>query len=262
MKTKVLLLAVLLSGISISCNETAKSDKSEKSKEKNTETVQAQISAETYEMLKTNCFNCHFEKPSPANKDKMIAPPMLRMQEHYKPAYSKKEDFVKAVVDYVNNPSEDKTMMPGTVKKFGLMPKLVFNQDDLQKMAEALYDIDFGKFDKKLLGHKNTKLSADKKVKLSKKAMQQIAQMITKIKTFKSNDITAYNQLGKDIFNLSKNIMLDKSYSKETFDQIHNFFQSSEDDMHKLMEVKSVDKAKELLVGLQEKLKTYNQYFE
>jgi hypothetical protein len=32
--------------------------------------------------------------------------------------------------------------------------------------------------------------------------------------------------------------------------------------MHKLMEVKSVDKAKELLVGLQEKLKTYNQYFE
>ena len=42
-------------------------------------------------------------------------------------------------------------------------------------------------------------------------------------------------QLGKDVFNDAKTIMLDDSYQDELFNQIHIFFAGIENNMHTLM---------------------------
>ena len=63
-----------------------------------------------YELMSQKCFICHFEKMDPSKKDKMIAPPMMRIQEHYKPNYPTKEAFVKAVTAWVSHPDIEKTV--------------------------------------------------------------------------------------------------------------------------------------------------------
>ena len=58
--------------------------------------------------MQQKCFICHLEKPSFSKKASMIAPPMVRIQEHYKPTYNNKDEFVKAIVNFVSNPDEKK----------------------------------------------------------------------------------------------------------------------------------------------------------
>ena len=115
MKKYILIIAFIALNIT-ACNNKEKSKASENSNEELPKETSAIVS-KGYELMKQKCFICHFEKPDPAKMAQMIAPPMLRVQEHYKPAYAEKENFVKAVMAYVNNPSQDKTLMPGAVKK-------------------------------------------------------------------------------------------------------------------------------------------------
>jgi len=127
MKKYILIIAFIALNIT-ACNNKEKSKASESSNEELPKETSAIVS-KGYELMKQKCFICHFEKPDPTKMAQMIAPPMLRVQEHYKPAYAEKENFVKAVMAYVNNPSQDKTLMPGAVKKFNLMPKVVYDQN-------------------------------------------------------------------------------------------------------------------------------------
>jgi hypothetical protein len=139
----ILLAAVVL----VSCNKASKKVEYEstlKVTSSELESEIAQVSTKGYELMSQKCFVCHFPKPDSAKRNEMIAPPMLRVQEHYKPAYPNKSNFVKAIKDFTNNPTKENTLMPGAVKKFNLMPKLMYNEKELQLIAETLYDIDFG----------------------------------------------------------------------------------------------------------------------
>ncbi|MGB8375735.1 MAG: hypothetical protein WCE57_10480, partial [Salegentibacter sp.] len=143
-------LVMLLIGL-ISCNTGQKENEQDL---KTANSIQEEISVNKeveqntaadsrgYELLKQKCYICHFEKPDPSKRDQMIAPPMLQVQEHYKPTYPNKEDFVNAIMAIVKNPSAEKTLMPGAVKKFNLMPKLIYDDAELRLIAETIYEYD------------------------------------------------------------------------------------------------------------------------
>ena len=149
--------------------------------------------------------------------------------------------------------------MPGAVRKFNLMPKLVYDQEELRLIAEALYDIDYGSSPKMRM-NKDLRLNNGKKWKLTNESLDQINVVKESLANFNSTAILDYNQLGKDVFNEAKLIMLDESYKGEVWDQIHNFFSDIEDDMHTLMATQSMDEAANELTILKIKCAPANRF--
>jgi hypothetical protein len=263
---KINTLSILLSAaLLMSCNNAAKKENPINVTSSESKPETELFNSKGYELMSQKCFICHFQKPDFAKRNQMIAPPMLRIQEHYKPVYSNKSDFVKATTDFINNPSEEKTLMPGAVKKFKLMPKLIYDEKELQLILESLYDMDFGKAPKmrmEMMDINGIQLNNGEKWKLKQVSIQQMNDVIEKVNDFKSDDIVDYNQLGKDVFNEAKKIMLDDSYTGEKFNQIHLFFYGIEDNMHTLMTIKSTDEAKNKISELKNKLNEFKNYFE
>lgn len=87
--------------------------------------------------MSTNCYTCHDPKAPENNR---IAPPMIAIKRHYQDAGLDRTQFIEAVADFVDNPAADKVRMPGAVKKFGLMPKLSYNDDAVRNLAAYIYD--------------------------------------------------------------------------------------------------------------------------
>ena len=267
-----LLIVMLLIGLIISCNTNQKNK--EYSKFKNSTTANTSLNegvvqniesdSKGYELMKQKCYICHFEKPDPTKRNQMIAPPMLRIQEHYKSTYTNKDEFVNAIMTFVKSPSKEKTIMPGAVRKFKLMPKLIYVDTELRLILETIYDYDFGsvpKMRKQIMGNM-LQLNNDKKWILKKESMQQIRDVVSKLNNYKSTNVADYNQLGREVFNGVKNIILDDSYTDELFNQIHIFFFGIENYMHTLMAAKSENEAEKQLSELKNKFKEFYTYFE
>jgi hypothetical protein len=263
--TKTTIFIILIAFGLFACNSGIKEESvNEGSETEFTENETADVyNTPGYELMQQKCFICHFEKPEPSKKDNMIAPPMLRIQEHYKPSYPDKDEFVKAITAWVNNPSEDKTLMPGAVRKFKLMTKLPYEDADLKLIAEVLYDIDFGEMPKMQMGKKGgLKLNDGKKWKLNNSSITQVNLIIEQLENFDSDEIASYNQLGRDVFDNAKTILLDESYTDELFDQLHFFFNNIEDNMHLLIASNSIEDAKKQQEMLKTKFKKFKDYFE
>ena len=93
-----------------------------------------------YTLMKNNCYVCH--NPNTVSHDNILAPPFKGVKMHYKRTYKNKEAFVYAVVNWVQNPEEDKALMFGAVKRFKVMPKLPLLTKDLEKIATYIYEND------------------------------------------------------------------------------------------------------------------------
>ena len=90
-------------------------------------------------LMESYCFSCH----SPEGEhDNRIAPPMIAIKKHYIQEGTSLEEFVEALSSFVLMPSEEKSKMPGAVKRFGLMPTMNFSQEDLSAIAEYIYAAD------------------------------------------------------------------------------------------------------------------------
>ena len=263
MKKVTIIIIAFTSLLLLNCSNKKKEDIQSKKAQKETVQVAEVINPKGYELMKTNCFVCHMERPDPAKHGQMIAPPMLRVQEHYKPSYPEKEAFVAAIKTWVNNPNEDKVMMPGAVRKFNLMPKLAVPDADLQLIAETLYEIDFGNMPKmKMESNGKLALNDGKKWQLNDNSKKVITAINKQLNNFKSDDVAAYNQLGKDVFSNAKKILLDKTYDNKTFAQIQNFFHNIEGNMHNMIAAKTIDAAKKEQQTLINKFKKFNNFFE
>ncbi len=271
MRTTLFIVILLIS--LISCNTGQKENKPdlktgdsiEENVSLNEEAEQKMVAhSKGYELIQQKCYICHIEKPDPSKRDQMIAPPMLQVQQHYKPIYPNKDEFVNAMVSFIKNPSQEKTLMPGAVKKFELMPKLIYDEAELRLMAESMYEYDFGSAPNMRMQMMSGKLQLNNGEKwvLNKESMEQINAIIKKINNFKSTDISDYQQLGKDIFNDAKFIMLDDSYTGELFDQIHIFFSGIEQNMHNLIATESIAEAEKQLTELKNQFKEFHNYFE
>lgn len=88
-------------------------------------------------LLERHCYICH--NPKSKSHDEIIAPPLWGMKKHYLEAYPAKEDFENAMLSFIQNPTEEKALMKGPVKRFGLMPKPAVSKEDLQKIVAYIY---------------------------------------------------------------------------------------------------------------------------
>ena len=68
---------------------------------------------------------------------------MFAVKSHVKRVYASRDTFVQRIVDWVEDPDEANTMMPGAVNRFGLMPKLPYKNEGVKKIAEYIYNTDF-----------------------------------------------------------------------------------------------------------------------
>ena len=266
---------------SFSPEEKTTSEEIAKSDDKSTE-------QDGYTLMKQFCFSCHMETPDPSKHDQMIAPPMANVKEHYISTYPDKDEFIKAVVNWVNKPDENKVLMPGAVRRFNLMPPLPIGDDKLKAIAEALYEKDFGTrmggghghgkgrghgkgqgqdngYGKgrghNMMGGK-MQLNNGQKWKLAGNDFNKIQEIQKKLQQNDLKDVNAYRQLGKDVFNSARSILLNKDYKDETLQQVQIFFHNIEEDMHNLMAVNTVEDGKKYQSVLQKKFAEFNDYFE
>ncbi|WP_456379160.1 hypothetical protein [Lutibacter sp.] len=256
-----LIVITFLSVLFTSCNN--KTSKSKTTNIENKSITQAEIyNTKGYELLKSKCYICHFEKPDPSKMNQMIAPPMLRVKEHYFPNYPNKEDFINAVMAIVKNPSEEKTLMPGAVKKFNLMPKVIYEDEDLRLIAETIYNLEFGTAPKVRMQTMELSLNNGEKWVVKPETYKIIQEVGTKISNFNADSVAEYNQLGKDVFDKAKFVLMDDSYSGELFNQLHNFFYGIEGEMHLLIAEKDIKKAKQTTENLKIKLNDFYLIFK
>jgi cytochrome c553 len=92
-----------------------------------------------FTLLETTCYTCH----SPQNEDVKggkVAPPMFAVKSHYSEDGLEEEEFIELWKNYLNNPVEENTRMPGAVKKFGLMPNLGLSEEQIDAVAYYVFN--------------------------------------------------------------------------------------------------------------------------
>ncbi|ERM83328.1 hypothetical protein P872_15915 [Rhodonellum psychrophilum GCM71 = DSM 17998] len=92
-------------------------------------------------LLDQNCLSCHNPDMTGGHASR-LAPPIFKVREHYYREDITKEEFTASILNFVKNPSEDKTKMRGAIRNFGLMPSLVIPQEDLELIVNYIYDND------------------------------------------------------------------------------------------------------------------------
>jgi cytochrome c553 len=91
-------------------------------------------------LLETYCYICH--NPTMPEDQGRIAPPMVAIKYHYINDDTTKEEFIKQIVDYTANPTEEKAKLFGAVRRFGVMPKQQFPEGVIEKIADYMFDND------------------------------------------------------------------------------------------------------------------------
>ncbi len=89
-------------------------------------------------LLETHCYVCH--NPTIPDSLGRIAPPMVAIKARYLMNYTTKEEFVNHIVQFVENPTEDNAIMYGAVNRFKVMPKQVFPEGVVEKIANYMYE--------------------------------------------------------------------------------------------------------------------------
>ena len=94
------------------------------------------------QLFQANCTACHATSHD-QDESKMLAPPIMGAVKHVKEKFGTKEEAVKFMVDYIQNPTKEKAACEShSIEKFGLMPsqKGVVSPEDLEKIAGYVYD--------------------------------------------------------------------------------------------------------------------------
>lgn len=90
-------------------------------------------------LMSQTCFTCH--NPD-LEIDNRVAPPMFKIREHYLDDETTQDEFVKNITHFINNPTEENSIMPGAIRNFGLMPKMTFKDEDIKLIAAYLFEND------------------------------------------------------------------------------------------------------------------------
>ena len=134
MKIKSIVILIVLIAFTTAFKRSVSFNKS--SEKNNSDSIK---NIEVLNILNSTCFVCH----SPDMKTKpRLAPPMYMVKSHYYEEGKSKEKFIKEIVKFASNPSLKKSVMPGAVRNFGLMPKQNFSKKDIKRIAEYLYETD------------------------------------------------------------------------------------------------------------------------
>lgn len=133
MKKIFILLTCLASVtvISISCNN----------QQTNNEKVITDTETNTTALilLQNSCFSCH--NPDKAVTTK-IAPSLSDVRQQYMTDDISKKEFINNIKYFINHPTVENALMPEAISSYGIMPKLSYKDDDLQLIAEYMYNHD------------------------------------------------------------------------------------------------------------------------
>jgi len=89
-----------------------------------------------FNLLDKNCFTCHSPKGA---HDARVAPPMVAIKMHYIDEETSIEEFSEDLIAFVQNPTAENAKMQGAIRKFGVMPKMEFSENDLRDIAAYIY---------------------------------------------------------------------------------------------------------------------------
>jgi len=121
--------------IAISCNTANKKDQQLQVANKNEKSIET---SDGLSLLKTKCYACH--SVTSKSHDEIIAPPMVAVKRRYKMSYSSKEEFVRVLTSWVMNPEKDNILMRGAVQQFNIMPKQLFNKEEIEVIALYMFE--------------------------------------------------------------------------------------------------------------------------
>lgn len=94
------------------------------------------MSLDGKQLMEDRCYSCH----NTQGTDNMLAPPMFRVKDHYWEDDINEQDFIEAIVEWVKDPKEENSLMPGARRKFGLMPKQQFDENEVRAIAKYMFN--------------------------------------------------------------------------------------------------------------------------
>jgi cytochrome c553 len=89
-----------------------------------------------FQSLQQNCFSCH--SPNAAIQEK-VAPTMAEIKLAYLQHDSTEAGFKTAMVNFLSAPTTEASLMPDAVKQYNLMPKMGFDEAQLNNIAAYIY---------------------------------------------------------------------------------------------------------------------------
>ncbi|MDH5425576.1 MAG: c-type cytochrome [Gammaproteobacteria bacterium] len=92
-------------------------------------------------LFQQHCSSCH-DAQGGMNMNKRSAPPIAGVRHHYIGPYSDELSFVTAVADWVESPDISKSLMPGAIRKFSLMPKITVSRAEVESIASYIFNGD------------------------------------------------------------------------------------------------------------------------
>lgn len=92
-------------------------------------------------LFKTYCSACHGATGG-MDMSKRVAPPIIAVKMHYIDSYPDKASFVAAVTQWLEKQDASKTLMPGAIRKFKIMPLIPVAREDAQKIAAYIFEGD------------------------------------------------------------------------------------------------------------------------
>lgn len=97
------------------------------------------LSNDAATLMQQKCFVCHSPTADQTNR---LAPPMAAVKMHYISKYAERDTFVSAVSAFVKNPTEEQSLMYGAVKRFKVMPKQEFDEQEVAAIAAFIFEND------------------------------------------------------------------------------------------------------------------------
>jgi cytochrome c2 len=262
MKTLKVISLVSFGIIAMSCSNQSK-------KNQMTENLEHPLDGKT--LLQDKCLVCHGNGTS---HDDIIAPPMKGVKNHYLTEGMTEREFVEDIKNWINNPTEENSKMPGAINKFGVMPKQEFNPDEVEAIATYVFNNEMTKptwFDQHMNekhGEKNIvieglDLNEGKKWKANPETTVGINNMIEIMSKLKDNPtIEDYQKLGLELEKEKKSILNQCTMDGVAHDNLHKYLMPLIRRINGLKEVETIKRAEKITNYINMHLTAYFDYFE
>ena len=128
---------ILFVSLLLACKKDPKANTDDYIQLKSTEINSEEIAPKGKVLMENKCYLCHSPSSSQGSR---IAPPMVAIKARYLKDAQSKEDFIKDLWAFVEQPSLEKVKLKGAAKRFGLMPYQPYAQKDIEAIASYMFD--------------------------------------------------------------------------------------------------------------------------
>ncbi len=214
---------------------------------------------EGYALMKQYCFACHFESMA-SGMGSQAAPPVYKLQKQYKMATTSRKKFVEEIMRWVQHPQDERMMLNRAVFVFGKMPEIKVPEDDLRKIAETMYDLNYPPHQSRM--KVRMPLNNGRKWQIVGGQMKKFEKIVNALKTFKGKTAKDYQQLGWDIVAMENSLVLDPDELPRLRTKFYLFFFEIASDIRALQATKSVTEGEKNRKILLRGILRYKNFFK